>query len=131
MLASAGIVLALGSTHLAYTFLGRRLWPRDDALQRAMAADTLRLTRQTTVWKAWIGFNASHSLGAMLFGLVYGHLAWAHPDLLFRSPFLLVVGGTMLGSLLVLAKRCWFSVPMGGLALALGLFLAAVVARQG
>ena len=25
--------------------------------------------------KAWIGFNISHSLGALLFGVIYGYLA--------------------------------------------------------
>ena len=27
------------------------------------------ITPQTTLWRAWIGFNASHSLAAILFGL--------------------------------------------------------------
>jgi hypothetical protein len=43
------------------------------------------------------GFNASHSMGAMLFVLVFGFLALAHGQLLFQSPFLLVVGLAMLG----------------------------------
>jgi hypothetical protein len=39
-----------------------------------------------------VGFNASHSMGLILFGLVFGYLALAHRQLLFQSPFLLVVG---------------------------------------
>src|SRR5438046_6957052 len=30
------------------------------------------------MWRAWVGFNASHSMGAMLFGLVFAFLALAH-----------------------------------------------------
>jgi hypothetical protein len=55
-----------------------------------MSQTHLVLTRQTTMWRAWIGFNASHSMGAVFFGLVYGYLALLHVELLFRSPFLLI-----------------------------------------
>jgi len=41
-----------------------------------------------------VGFNASHSMGFILFGLVFGFLALAHGQLLFQSPFLLIVGGS-------------------------------------
>ena len=50
------------------------------------------ITRETTMWKAWVGFNASHSYGLILFGAVYGYLAVAHGDFPFRSVFLLSVG---------------------------------------
>jgi len=43
------------------------------------------------MWKAWIGFNASHSLGAVLFGQVYGYLVLAHAPMLLSSPFRLAV----------------------------------------
>jgi hypothetical protein len=51
-----------------------------------------------------MGFNASHSMGLILFGLIYGYLALAHGQLLFRSPFLLVVGLAMLCGLVALCK---------------------------
>jgi hypothetical protein len=35
------------------------------------------------MWKAWIGFNASHSFGLILFGTVYAYLALAHGSFLF------------------------------------------------
>ena len=46
----------------------------------AMEQGTLFITRETTVWRANLGFNASHSLGLITFGLVYGYLALAHPQ---------------------------------------------------
>src|SRR5438105_968245 len=104
LLASAGVVLALGVIHLVYTFFGRLLTPRDAALQAAMRQVSPVLTRETTMWKAWLGFNASHGMGAILFGLVYGYLALAHAELLFGSAFLLAVGFAMLAGFAVLGR---------------------------
>ena len=130
MMASAGVVLLLGVAHLAYTLHGRKLAPRDAAVEQAMAATHLGLTTQTTVWKAWIGFNISHSMGAVLFGLLYAYLAMCQPGLLFRSPYLLAVGGAMLCGLLVLARLYWFNVPLMGISLALGLYAASVMLHR-
>ena len=75
MTVSALVLLTLGVLHLVYTFSGPKLMPRDPALQARMNEVPLVITRRTTMWRAWIGFNASHSMGAILFGLVYGFLA--------------------------------------------------------
>ena len=88
------------------------------------------VTRQTTMWKAWVGFNASHSMGAMLFGLIYGYLAIAHGPLLFQSPFLLIVGLAMLGGLVTLGKIYWFSVPFTGVSIALACYVASIAASR-
>ena len=128
IVASAAIVFTLGALHLVFTFSGRKLLPRDAELPALMGKSTLVLTRETTVWKAWIGFNASHSLGAMGFGAVYGHLALIQPTVLLRSPFLLAVGGAVLLAYSWLGRRYWFSVPFRGLVLASGLYAAGVAA---
>jgi hypothetical protein len=70
-----GIFVVLGLLHAIYTFLDirrpRRLIPDDSAVSAAMARSHLRLTRgRTTVWQAWVGFNFSHSLGVVLFGVL-------------------------------------------------------------
>jgi hypothetical protein len=92
MVLSASIVLELGVGHLVYTFWGPKLTPRDPALQASMSQISPVITKETTMWRCWVGFNASHSMGLILFGLVFGFLALAHNQLLFQSPFLLVVG---------------------------------------
>jgi hypothetical protein len=97
MVLSASIVLTLGVSHLVYTFSGPNLTPRDPALQVSMSQVSPVITKETTMWRCWVGFNASHSMGLILFGLVFGYLALAHGQLLFQSPFLLVVGLAMLG----------------------------------
>jgi hypothetical protein len=125
--ASAAIVLLLGSVHLFYTFASDRFQPRERDVEERMRAVSPVLTRQTTMWKAWVGFNASHSLGAILFGLVYGYLAVWHPTFLFGSPFLLALGGSALLGYLVLAKLYWFRVPLRGIALSFVLYLVGVI----
>jgi hypothetical protein len=60
---SAAIILLLGLAHLLYTFHGPKLLPRDRELQARMQEVSPVITRQTTMWKAWIGFNASPNFG--------------------------------------------------------------------
>ncbi|CAM3878171.1 hypothetical protein D3C76_1054090 [compost metagenome] len=125
--ASAAIALLLGTVHLVYTFASNKFQPRDPALGEQMQKISPVISRQTTVWRAWVGFNASHSLGAMLFGLVYGYLALAAPQALLRDGFLLGLGVVFLASMALLARRYWFNIPLIGISLALLLFVGAVM----
>ncbi len=113
--ASAGIVFALGSIHLYYTFFSNAFSPRDAELETRMKAVSPLLTRDISMWKAWVGFNASHSLGAMLFGAIYAYMAIARPAMLFGSPFLLALGFAFLAALLALARVYWFRIPFRGI----------------
>jgi protocatechuate 3,4-dioxygenase beta subunit len=128
MTLSALVILALGTLHLVYTFRGPLLTPRDPALQARMSEVHPVITRQTTMWRAWVGFNASHSMGAILFGLVYGFLANAYPEILFKSPFLLAVGLATLGGFTVLGKRYWFRMPFTGIVISLVCYVASMLA---
>ncbi len=85
------------------------------------------ITRETSMWKAWVGFNASHSMAGILFGLIYGYLAFYHSELLFQSAFLLLTGGLMLVGLFILAWRYWFRIPLAGISLSLALYLSSVI----
>lgn len=125
--ASAAIILLLGLAHLLYTFYGPMLLPRDPELQTRMQEVSLVITRQTTMWKAWIGFNASHSYGAILFGAVYGYLALVHSAFLFQSTFLLLLGLLLLFGYVFLAKRYWFRIPLRGILLATFLYILALI----
>ena len=122
--ASAAIQLALGALHLFYTHRGRMLFPRDEELVEDMKRTALVITRETTVWRAWIGFNTTHSMSLILFGLFYGWLALAAPDVLFGSWFLKLVGLGMLAAFVALARRYFFRVPFRGVVLATALYLA-------
>src|SRR6201993_611622 len=61
----------LGALHAVYTLLDlrnpRRLVPAYPSVAHAMANSTLRLSGgRTDMWRAWIGFNFSHSLGVLM-----------------------------------------------------------------
>jgi len=79
------------------------------------------------MWRCWVGFNASHSMGLILFGLVFGFLALAHDRLLFRSPFLLVVGLATLGGFVVLCKLYFFRAPFTGISISFACYVASIV----
>lgn len=127
MLSSAAIILALGVAHLTITFFGSKLLPRDATLQDRMKLVSPVITSEISMWQAWMGFNASHSFGAMLFGLIYGYLGLWHPDFLFGSGFLLCVGLSLLTGYTLLGWNYWFSVPFRSIVVALGLYCGALV----
>lgn len=124
--ASAAIILLLGFIHLAYTFRGDKFRPREADLEARMKEISPVISRQTTMWKAWVGFNASHAYGAILFGLVYGYLALVHGEFLAHSAYLLLLGLALLAGYAVLGKLYWFSVPFRGILAALVLYAGAL-----
>lgn len=126
--ASAAIFLVLGTIHLVYTFASNKFSPRDAALEARLREVSPVISRGTTMWNAWIGFNASHSYGAMLYGLVYGYLAIFRFDVLRHTPFLLVVGALFLAGFAIVAVRYWFTIPRNGILLSLALYIAGCIA---
>ena len=78
----------------------------------------------TNLWRAWVGFNLSHSVGAMLFGA----LAIAWPALSAGSDALAWVPAGVAAVYLAIGLRFWFSVPNAGIALATLAFVAAAMA---
>jgi len=132
-LAGALPFLVLGAAHALATPLTpedvKGLSPSDPELAAAMTRSGLRLTRRTDMWRAWIGFNLSHSLGVLVFAgfvLVTGR----SPEVFAAEarlgiPFALVVASIYLR----LSSRYWFRTPFMGCLLAVVLFLAAWTAR--
>ncbi len=128
LLILGGVVFGvLGGLHATYTLLDlrnpRRLVPADPAVAHAMANSALRLSGGgTDMWRAWIGFNFSHSLGLLLFAAV---AIWAGT----RSRMLpvgIVAALTVIGcAYLTLALRYWFRVPAIGVAIGTGCFATA------
>ena len=121
----SAIVGLLGLMHLVYTFRTDAFEPWDKELSARMRQVHIVLTPDTTIWNAWIGFNASHGLGAVLFGAVYSHLALFHYDYLISSWFLVILSLSVLVGYVVLARLYWFSRPLIGIAVAAMLFAVA------
>jgi hypothetical protein len=113
--------------HLLFTFVGPKLRPRDPALQERMQAIAPGISASSTMWDFWLGFNVSHSLGVMLFGLVYGYLALNFPALLFASHVLSLLGLLSLMAYAATAWRYWFRAPLTGVLIALALYASGLV----
>jgi hypothetical protein len=124
---AAAIALYLGSAHVIFTLRGPLLRPRDAALEERMRVVSPVITGQTTMWRVWIGVNASHGFGLVLFAAVYGYLALAEPGVLFGSVFLPAVGGLLLLGYVVLAKTCFFRAPLRAVIAASACFAAGIV----
>ena len=123
----AFIILVLGSLHLAYTFFTDKFSSRNTNVVEEMKRSFPRLTNKTTFWKAWIGFNASHSTGAIFIGLINIILAIQYFELLRQSYLLLILNILTVAFYLFLAKRYWFKIPFTGILITLLCFIAAII----
>ncbi len=127
LIVGASIFGMLGTIHLAYTFYSNKFNAFDPTFTKAMKGTSPILTKETTMWDAWVGFNASHSLGAMLVAAFYVPLALFNMDVIRETAwfsFLPVIIGL---SYLALAKRYWFKIPFIGILISTVSFLGAVV----
>jgi hypothetical protein len=88
------------------------------------------ISRETTMWRVWVGFNATHSFGLILFGALYGYLATRHSAFLLHSPFLLALGFALLLGYAVIAKLYFFTAPFRGVVLAAVLYLVGIVVSR-
>ena len=117
-----GIFLLLGILHALYTFLDirepRRLVPQEPSVALAMAESPLRLARGgTTMWRAWVGFNFSHSLGAMLFGMLCAGAGLVLGTVVLPAWILFVL--VLIALIYVgLSVLYWFRIPTMGITLA-------------
>jgi hypothetical protein len=101
------------------------LSPRDPALREAMVRETLLLTRRTNLWLCWVGFNLSHSLGAVLFGVVVLLVGRTPASFQAQAGVFLPLAVVVSGVYLVLGLRYWFRTPILGIAVSSACFLAA------
>jgi hypothetical protein len=121
---------ALGALHAVYTLLDLRnpqyLVPVDPSVAHAMANSALRLSGgRTDMWRAWIGFNFSHSLGLLL---VAALALWAGFRIKMLPVGIIMPALTLIGCVyLVLALLYWFRAPAIGVAIGTACFATAWV----
>ena len=124
-------LVVLGLAHAAATphtpARAKGLSPRDPALRDAMLHDSVLLTRRTNMWLAWVGFNLSHSLGAVLFGVVVILVGRTETTYRVEAPLFLPLAILVSGIYLVLAIRYWFRTPILGITLSSACFCASGV----
>jgi len=127
LIIGASIFGVLGAVHLMYTFFTNKFEARDSAVTQAMKGASPILTKETSVWDAWVGFNASHSLGAMLVAAVYIPLTVSYFNVIQQSAWFSFLP-TLVGlSYLLLAKKYWFRVPFFGVLISTLCFVGATV----
>jgi hypothetical protein len=117
----------LGFVHLIYTFFTDKFNAYDPDVTEAMKGTSPNITKETTIWRAWIGFNASHSLGAILFAAIYIPLAFSHIEFIANNNWFAVLPSIVGFSYLLLAKNYWFKIPFFGILLSTICFVAAFV----
>lgn len=108
-------LIILGTIHLIYTFYTNKFSPRYEKLENEMKLTSPILTRQTTMWNAWVGFNASHSSGAMFIGLINFYIAIRYFSLFQADNLLFLFNILTIGFYVWLAKKYWFKIPLIGI----------------
>ena len=125
--------LILGLLHTAYTIADirnpKRLIPYKSGVMGLMKESTLALTKETDMWRAWIGFNISHGVGVLFFAITLLYLAVLHIAFLQSSIFLLTVSPQIALVYLLLSRKYWFRIPAAGSAIGLLCFLAGSLAQ--
>jgi hypothetical protein len=114
-MAGSVIMAALGLIHLAYTFFTNKLSPRNESLKAEMKTAYPTLTKQTTMWKAWTGFNASHSIGMIFMGLINLYLAAGYFSIFKTDNLYFLLNIFTVVFYLWLAKKYWFRIPLAGI----------------
>jgi hypothetical protein len=125
LIAGGTIFSILGLLHAIYTicdiYRPRYLAPKNQSVIDQMASAGVRLARgRTNMWDAWLGFNLSHGLGVVIFGLgCVGAGVFARSLAVPRATLLILV---LVGVIyLLLAIRFWFRTPAVGVAIGTGL----------
>ena len=122
--------IVLGAIHIIYTLMDirvpRKLTPYDDSVRVSMQKSTLALTKQTTMWRAWVDFNISHGIGVLFFGLIYLTLALSDFTLLSKVTLLPYLAFAVSVSYLVLSVKYWFHIPAIGSGIGAACFLVSL-----
>ena len=121
------VIAFLGSMHLYYTFFSNKFSSRNEKMVEEMKTSFPNLTKETTIWKAWIGFNASHSSGAMFIGLINIYLASYYFPILHQDHFFFLFNILTIVFYAWLGKVYWFRIPFIGILITLGCYVVGYV----
>jgi hypothetical protein len=94
-----------------------------------MKESTLALTKETDMWRAWVGFNVSHGVGLLFFSTIYLYFSIFHIYFLESSLFLLSAAPIIALTYLILSKKYWFRIPVVGSTIGLLCFVTGSFAQ--
>jgi hypothetical protein len=128
---AGSIYIVLGALHAVFTLMDERkplrLAPDDPAVTAAMQISKVRLSRGvTTMWQAWISFNLTHSMAAIMFGAGCVVVA-AWLGVMAFPPWVLYLLAGISALFALIGLRYWFGVPRAGTLIATGCLLLAAV----
>ena len=114
--------VVLGLAHIFLTLMGR-LDPVDDQVRQSMSQAPLKFTSKMSMWRSWLGFNLSHGLGVLFFGLIFLLIATYDFQVILKLNFLMPLAVIVSTAYLILALRFWFYAPAIGIAIGLIFFV--------
>lgn len=127
----AGIFVLLGALHALYAFQDlekpRNFTPRDENLRHAMQESGVALHPEINLWKAWMGFHFSHSLGLLMFGGAFLYIGVFYPQLFAQSALLKTCSVLIPAVYLLLSLNFWFSKPTIFAAISMSCFILAAI----
>src|SRR5688572_15813990 len=126
-LIGSSIFVIFGTIHLLYTFFTDKFSSRNVRLIEEMKSSHPILTDETTVWKAWVGFNASHSSGVIFIGAINFYLAFRYFEVLQAETFFFIFNILTVGFYLWLGNRYWFRIPFRGILVTLVCFIVSYI----
>ena len=121
------IIAVLGSLHLYLTFFSNKFSSRNEKMIEAMKSSSPILTKELTMWNAWIGFNGSHSSGGIFIGIVNFYLAFQYFSVLQADDFFFLFSILTMGYYVWLAKKYWFKTPFTGVLITLLCYIGSYV----
>jgi hypothetical protein len=111
----ASIFLILGISHgfLSLQDLSnpRNFIPQDTELLRAMQQAVGAKYPQANIWRAWMGFNLSHSLGLVLFGGTFVAIGLFYFSIFAQILWLQSCAILISIAYFIMSLKFWFSEP--------------------
>ena len=116
---AAGVVFVLlAVTHVVLTPQRtdehRGLAPAEQAVAESMARARVRLSDSMDMWRAWVGFNLSHSLGVGFLGLTILLIGRTSTSFAYNTALFLPLAIAASLAYLVIALVYWYRGPVIG-----------------
>ncbi|MEO6759927.1 MAG: hypothetical protein ABIO24_10780 [Saprospiraceae bacterium] len=121
--AGSSVIAVIAGMHLYLTFFTDKFSSHNKKLVADMQSSSPILTKELTMWKAWIGFNASHSSGGIFIGVLNFYLAYQYFDTLQSDHFFFIFNIVTLSFYVWVAQKYWFKTPLRGLIITLGFYV--------
>lgn len=116
---------SLGLLHLRGTFFSNMFATRNPELQQEMKVSYPMISKDMSMWNAWISFNATHSVAAIFIGVINFYLALKHFNFILGDHFFFLLTIAAMSFIVWLSIKYWFSTIRIGVIVVLTCYLAA------